>query len=49
VGGEPGAAWVVEGTIRVAFSFTVTADGRITAINLIADPAAIAEVGVTFS
>jgi RNA polymerase sigma-70 factor (ECF subfamily) len=49
VGGEPGAAWVVEGTIRVAFSFTVTAGGRITAINLIADPAAIAEVGVTFS
>ena len=49
VGGEPGAAWVVEGTIRVAFSFTVTADGRITAISLIADPAAVAEVGVTFS
>jgi len=49
VGGEPGAAWVVDGTIRVAFSFTVTADGRITAINLIADPAAIAEAGVTFS
>jgi RNA polymerase sigma factor (sigma-70 family) len=49
VGGEPGAAWVVEGTIRVAFSFTVTAGGRITAINLIADPAAVAELDVTFS
>jgi RNA polymerase sigma factor (sigma-70 family) len=49
VGGEPGAAWVVQGTIRVAFSFTIAADGRITAINLIADPAAIAEAGVTYS
>jgi hypothetical protein len=33
----------------VAFSFAITADGRITAINLIADPAAIAEVGVRYS
>jgi RNA polymerase sigma factor (sigma-70 family) len=49
VGGEPGAAWVVEGTIRVAFSFTVTAAGRITAINLIANPVAVAELDVTFS
>jgi RNA polymerase sigma-70 factor (ECF subfamily) len=49
VGGEPGAAWVVQGTIRVAFSFTITTGGRITAINLIADPAAIAELGVTYS
>jgi RNA polymerase sigma factor (sigma-70 family) len=49
VGGEPGAAWVVRGTVRVAFSFAITADGRITAINLIADPAAIAEVGVRYS
>jgi RNA polymerase sigma-70 factor (ECF subfamily) len=48
VGGEPGAAWVVQGTVRVAFSFTITAGGRITAINLIADPAAIAEVSVTY-
>jgi RNA polymerase sigma-70 factor (ECF subfamily) len=49
VGGEPGAAWVVQGTIRVAFSFTITAGGRITAVNLIADPAAMAEVGVTYA
>jgi len=41
VGGEPGAAWAVTGTIRVAFGFTVTSDGRITAIDLIGDPAVL--------
>jgi RNA polymerase sigma factor (sigma-70 family) len=38
VGGEPGAAWAVNGKVRVAFGFTVGGDGRITAINLIGDP-----------
>ena len=41
VGDEPGAAWAVNGTVRVAFSFTVTEDGRIAAINLIGDPAVL--------
>ncbi len=31
VGGEPGAAWAVNGKVRVAFGFTVSGDGRITA------------------
>ena len=38
VGGEPGAAWAVHGRVRVAFGFTVSEDGRITAIELIGDP-----------
>lgn len=41
VGDEPGAAWAVNGTVRVAFSFTITDTGRIAAINLIGDPAAL--------
>jgi RNA polymerase sigma factor (sigma-70 family) len=47
VGGEPGAAWAVKGSVRVAFSFTITSSGRITVIDLIGDPAALAELGVT--
>jgi RNA polymerase sigma factor (sigma-70 family) len=38
VAGEPGAAWLVKGKVRVAFGFTIGEDGRITAINLIGDP-----------
>ena len=41
VGGEPGAAWPVKGRVRVAFSFTITAAGRITVIDLIGDPAVL--------
>jgi len=41
VGDEPGAAWAVKGTIRVAFSFTVTSAGRIARIDLIGDPAVL--------
>ena len=41
VGGEPGAAWVVRGVVRVAFAFTVGTDGRITAIDLIGDEATV--------
>jgi len=46
ISGEPGAAWAVKGTIRVAFGFTVTGDGRITAIDLIGDPAVLSELPV---
>ena len=46
VGYEPGAAWVVKGTVRVAFSFTVTRVGRITAIDLIGDPAVLSGLPV---
>jgi len=38
VGDEPGAAWAVKGTVRVAFTFTVTDEGLIAGINLIGDP-----------
>jgi RNA polymerase sigma factor (sigma-70 family) len=44
--GEAGAVWTVGGTPRVAFAFTV-ADGRVTAIELIADPADLAEMEFT--
>jgi len=46
VGGEPGAAWAVHGKLRVAFGFTVSGDGRITAINLIGDPDVLAGLEV---
>lgn len=41
IDGQPGAVWMHEGQLRVAFRFTVT-DDRIAAIDLIADPAALA-------
>jgi RNA polymerase sigma factor (sigma-70 family) len=41
VGDEPGAAWAVKGTVRVAFSFTITSAGRIARIDLIGDPAVL--------
>jgi RNA polymerase sigma-70 factor (ECF subfamily) len=46
VGGEPGAAWAVKGTVRVAFGFTIGENGRITGIELIGDPAALSELEV---
>jgi hypothetical protein len=49
VGDEPGAAWAVNGTVRVAFSFTVTDAGRIAAINLIADPAVLPGLEIEFA
>lgn len=42
IDGQPGAVWMHEGQLRVAFRFTVTND-RIAAIDLIADPAALAQ------
>jgi RNA polymerase sigma-70 factor (ECF subfamily) len=46
VGGEPGAVWLVHGEVRVAFAFTVGGDGRISAIDLIGDPAALAGLDI---
>ena len=46
VGYEPGAAWAVKGTVRVAFSFTITDAGRIAAIDLIGDPAVLSGLDV---
>ena len=37
----PGGRWVVGGRARVLFSFTITDDGRIAAIDLIGDRAAL--------
>jgi RNA polymerase sigma-70 factor (ECF subfamily) len=42
IDGEPGAVWMHAGELRVAFRFTI-ADDRITAIDLIADRAALAQ------
>jgi RNA polymerase sigma-70 factor (ECF subfamily) len=41
IDGEPGAVWVQDGELRVAFRFTVRGD-RITGIELIADPGSLA-------
>jgi len=42
IDGKPGAVWMDAGEVRVAFRFTIM-DDRITAIDLIADRAAIAQ------
>jgi RNA polymerase sigma-70 factor (ECF subfamily) len=44
--GEAGLVWAPGGTPRVAFAFVV-ADGRVTAIDLIADPADLAAMELT--
>jgi RNA polymerase sigma factor (sigma-70 family) len=46
VGGTPGLVWAPGGRPRVAFSFTVE-DGRIVAIDLLADPERLREVELT--
>ena len=43
--GDPGLIWTHRGEVQMAFAFTVL-DGRISAIELIADPARIAATGV---
>ncbi len=43
--GEPGLIWTHRGEVRMAFAFTVL-DGRVAGIELIADPARIAVMGV---
>ncbi|TDD77787.1 sigma-70 family RNA polymerase sigma factor [Actinomadura darangshiensis] len=45
--GGAGAAWSVGGELRAVFSFTI-ADGRITAIDVIADPWRLARIDVEF-
>jgi RNA polymerase sigma factor (sigma-70 family) len=45
VDGAPGAAWVHAGETKVAFGFTVV-DGRITEIELLADPGVLSEARV---
>lgn len=45
IGGEAGLVWAPGGKVRVAFKFT-TVEDHITAIELIADPATIQELGV---
>ncbi len=42
IDGVPGAVWMHAGELRVAFRFTIT-DDRIAAIDLVADPAVIAQ------
>ena len=49
VGDEPGAAWAVKGSVRVAFGFTITGAGRIAAIDLIADPDVLLGLEIEFS
>jgi RNA polymerase sigma-70 factor (ECF subfamily) len=46
VDGEPGAAWVVNGTVRAAFAFTITPDGRVAAVDVIAEPETLAGLEV---
>jgi len=43
--GEPGLIWTHRGEVRMAFAFTVV-DGHVAGIELIADPARIAAMGV---
>jgi RNA polymerase sigma-70 factor (ECF subfamily) len=48
IGGEAGAVWAVSGVVRAAFLFTF--DGRlIAAIDLVMEPAHLAELAVTIS
>lgn len=42
IDGQPGAVWIDAGEVRVAFRFRITND-RIVSIDLIADPAALAQ------
>jgi RNA polymerase sigma-70 factor (ECF subfamily) len=46
VGGTPGAAWAPGGRPRIVFDFTIT-DGRITGIEILADPERIRQLDVT--
>ncbi len=46
VDGLPGAAWFAGRDPRVAFAFTVDDQGKVIAIDLLADPATLATIGV---
>lgn len=45
IDGRPGAVWMNEGRLAVAFAFTLE-DGRVTRIHLVADPAAHAAMDI---
>jgi RNA polymerase sigma-70 factor (ECF subfamily) len=45
IDGEPGAVWVAKGHVRSAVVFTI-ANGRVAAIDLVMEPAALAELDV---
>jgi RNA polymerase sigma-70 factor (ECF subfamily) len=45
VDGAPGAAWSLRGELKVVFAFTVE-DGRVTAIDLLADPDRLAAMEI---
>ena len=45
IDGVPGAVWAMNGKPRVVFAFTVT-DGRVTAIDLLADPSTLAAMHI---
>ncbi len=47
IDGEPGAVWAVGGQVRAAFVFTVDG-GKISAIEIIMEPARLAELAVKF-
>jgi RNA polymerase sigma-70 factor (ECF subfamily) len=46
IDGVPGVAWFAGHDVQVAFSFTLAADGRIAAIDLLADPVTLARTSV---
>ncbi|HEY1824224.1 MAG TPA: hypothetical protein VGG83_30330, partial [Trebonia sp.] len=49
LGQGKGGVWAVRGNVRVAFSFTIAGDGRITVIDLIGDPVALPALEVAFA
>lgn len=46
IDGYAGAAWSLRGELKVAFGFTLSADGRIVEIELVADPDVLATLDV---
>jgi len=47
IDGDPGAAWIMAGAVKVAFAFHVE-DGLVREIELIADPDVLATVDVVW-
>jgi RNA polymerase sigma-70 factor (ECF subfamily) len=47
IDGVPGAAWIVDGRAKVVFDFTID-DGRITRIDLLADPEVLGSLDLVF-
>ena len=45
IDGEPGAAWVVHGSVRAAFAFTVE-DDRVRELDVVMEPDALAELAI---